>query len=87
MKLYAIGIGILLGWAITTGAATTTTTDERVTKLEGQITALTDQVKSLEATIRAYHPWDQTRPPDDVAEIWVRVRRALKTCGCEFHDD
>lgn len=80
LKIYTATGVLLICLGVALGKSTTeTTTDQKITALERQ-------VKSLSATVESYHIGEQFRPPDDIAETWVRIRRALKACGCTFSD-
>ena len=60
--------------------------EEPLTSLEKRVEALEDKVRTLDKTIQAYHEGDQYRPPEDMSETWIILRRALSACGCEIHE-
>ena len=42
------------------------------------------RIQTLEVTVEAYHAYDQSKPYDDETEMMIRLRMAIKNCGCTF---
>ena len=58
-----------------------------INKLAQKVFELEREIRTIKMTIEAYHELQQYRPPDNVSELFARMRRTLKACGCPLVDE